>query len=292
MPYQVLLGFRQFGATWTETFYSDGVSQTAILDNFTNFADRVYAFRHPNTVFEYVVARNVNNTRDAAPREINQGLSIPSLGFGSNTPDIVQVTAPLTITAPNGPSRKMAIRGLPDNSTLRNPINGNSNTAALLAPIMSYYGIMTISGGCIRHSEPATQSGAYAWQNVVSIGADPDNLAWTQVTLVGASVLPAPGTTIYFRGFLNGTFVYLKGYFVVKSNTGTTKFSIGATFRESTNPVKVGNVQIRQHTWRYDPFSGASLGNFGTHKTSDPTSRRRGRRSKGIRRQLTLVASP
>lgn len=296
VAWQVAIKFQQFGAKWSETFYSLWANPVAQLRDLIllNPVNVITQFRASSTVFTGVSIRRTDSTRNSIVGVTNVAPAVANpFGPGVPPPDVVRTTIPFIISAPNGQGRKMSVRGLPDASTLRSPINGRTDLSPIKDFLDQYYAfIQNNCQGAIRHTFPPPSSGVGSWQNVISLGRSAANPNWTDITLVGGSLLPAPGTLVQMRGFTNATFTYLHGDFVVKANPTTTSLSIPATWREPSTTQTVANVQLRQHLYQYDAFdTSVSYGQLSSRKTADPTNGLRGARSKTTRRRLTLVVA-
>ncbi len=300
MAYQITLRFVSFNGTWTENWFSNTVSSFGTIQAFiTANAGNILNFRANGTVLVSCRIRDTLNPRNTDFKKIgavavnplyppNPITGAPNANGG---PDLTQTAAPMVITAPNGQARILWVRGLPDQSTTRSYLNGLTQYGALGSALALYYSVISTSGGAIQHTTPPASSGVLAPQNVLSLGADPANPAWVIATLVGGSVVPAPGVLVYFSGFLNGTYLYMRGNFLVKSNTGANQFSVGATWREPTTSQTFTNLRVRRRLYTYDTMSGFTLGQLSAHKTANPTYGVRGRRSKQIRRQFPLAVA-
>lgn len=290
MPYQISMYFTQFGRGWSENIYSTlGTSPSEILADIASNLGVISNFRASSTAIVAARVRDVASTRNSSIR--NFGAPTPINILLATPPDVVTTSLPMVITTTGGPSRRLWVRGLIDLQTNRSQFNGLTVPGALAAPMASYFAYLRGGlAGAVQRTTPATLSGLLSWQNVTLMGVDPLNPNWTLITLSAGSVLPALNQQMYFRGFPNGLFQYLKGNFAVKSLTGTTGFSVAATWREPVSSMAQANVQARQRAYTYLGFADYSLGELSSHRTGGPTIRPRGRRSASYRRRLTLVA--
>lgn len=166
--YKVVYRFRSpQGFDWTELYYVQASSaDDALVIGQGNQNVRLSLLDTSNT---WIEMRSINTTasRDSSIKPIGlQG----TMATGTNdTPEVVGVTALLTIVSQNSVKRKLSLRGMSDGSVLLKP-NGQPNVGPQLqSNIGSWINALENLGYGTISRTPPSAGGAYAWHDVTKV---------------------------------------------------------------------------------------------------------------------------
>lgn len=272
MPdYQLTVRYK-FGINgWEEVFYTNAVTAggAAILP--VAFRNASIACRAPGVNLQSSSASNVLIPHDTALIKYNQ----VAPGVVGASPDVTNTAVRLNLQSLNGKSRKLWLRGLNDDWTIRD-LAGNMNLApALTSYIDDYIDKMTTTNLLIQILDNITVN---PWADAGTVekhtlgGQD-----WAQIN-AATTFSMLPGTDVYLSRFPQTSLGGLKGIFRVLFNGGTF-IVVNYRWQLGNAIVNTNNARVKKVTYQYEQIADGQIDDLSTHKTGTPSDRPRGRRS-------------
>lgn len=200
---KVTMFYNQTNHGWTETWWANGTTPPLQLNPALKaIMAAAVAFRSPLTTLEWVRFSVVGS-----PQKVNSfrlSNKVAAVTNPDSPPDVVSTDALWRIITSNFARRTIALRGLLDNSVLRNPTSGAFEpTPGLVAQVDAYLNKVYSAGWLIRVTENRVNTPALPTQPVVLMKRNPVVTDQTDITFNPAIAGLVAGQKVRFFGSID-----------------------------------------------------------------------------------------
>jgi len=280
MDCKIVVRYKFAKNSWTEVFYSAGNSNLVqALDRFDVIKTEALNVRQTGTVLLGATASDLADPRAALPRRFN----LTRGAIPDSSPDITAVAARCSLTASNGKSRKIWLRGLNDEWTLRDAAGNDIPAATLKTKINAYIAGMVSSSLGIRYvssviTNPWILAGA-ALRTLIG------GRYWLRINVAG-DMTGLAGSQVYLSGFPQTSLGGAKGIFqVLSAGDGFIVVNYPWTLPDIT--LTLTGSRFRKIGYLISNITGGQFEELTTHDTGGSIGRPRGRR-RGLRIRQSL----
>lgn len=287
MPfYKTVLQFAAYQQQWKEIFYqTQGTPAQAIANVDQNFADQAVSFRAAAVYVAGVSVQDVDQPRSALSKTFTVKAN-PTVDTQTNRPDLRNACAIVQLESANGDSkRKLFIRGLRDQDTVRDATTGADEPAGMLFNGMNgYIALLATKGFQIRSLMPITPNAdPYKFYDIVQITVNASGRC--VLTTEAGAVLTPPNQRVILAQFDPKQWPGLNGHYSAKQ-VALPQFGISYISDNAAEAYTIKRGHYRNEVYRYltiDPSRGGFV-RFGSRNTkSGPFAGRGARRAVRLR---------
>lgn len=198
---KIVIFYNQGPRGFSETYWLPDQNPKAAADGLTNqFLNAMVGFRAQNTSIYAIRASNEGPPRLSYLRLAGFQFQGASGLTAESLPDVITTTAVVRLSSAAGVTRRVFLRGLPDDLVVRNIFARDTPPAAMIAAIDKYTKALATAGMQIRY-QLRPPAGGLAFQQVSALIQPPDLPQYTQITFVPvAGFAPVTGANIVFSG--------------------------------------------------------------------------------------------
>jgi len=197
---KIVLFYNQGNRGWTETWWSEGETPPYTLNTaLMNIFKLAVAFRSPLTTLEWVRFSVVGS-----PQKVNSFRLANKVAAQTNPespPDVVSTDAVWKMITDTFARRTISLRGLLDDSVVRDPVSGAPMpTAGLVSQVEAYLKAVQKAPWMIRSIKTSVNTPGWPKQKVTSVNADPVVSTRSRLTLVTPLANIVVGDKLRFTG--------------------------------------------------------------------------------------------
>jgi len=290
MPLKITIFYNQASGGFTETWYANGTEPPDHLTTgVQSILKRAIKFRAPLTYIYAVRFSVVDSPRKSILFKVGQYAMKADVSPApdQNRPDVVSTTAQYRIRDSNFNWRMLEIRGLADNSILRDDLSGVPNPqTGFLKGVEAYLNMVYNAGWYIRVAKKQSVGGLTQTQ-VISMQPNPLNENQTEILLTDNLNLQVPGfTKIRFYGVIKNDLPGFPTTATLNSKTIVFPFKVVIPYRmRGTAIYQPVNMRALPSVYEYFAIADYSFWNFTRRDTGRPTGSQRGRARGAVRAQ-------
>lgn len=276
---KIVIFYNQGPRGFSETFWLPNQNPKVAADGLTNaFLNAMISFRAANTSIYAVRASNEGPPRLSYLRLLGAGFQGGGSGSADGLPDVITTTAVVRLNSADGFSRRVFLRGLPDDLVVRNVFSRDTPPAGLISAIDKYVKALNTAGMQIRY-QMRPPVGGLQFAQVQSLIEVPAISNHTQIShLATAGFVPLTGANIVFSGIDARLRDFPRIARVIVTGAIGAVQTLNIAYRMPAGGIVVpAKMKMLNLLYVLTPITEGVFERFSEHKTGRPFGQLRGR---------------